>query len=216
MTTSELRRRFPSVLTSGLAVIGQHRRAFVVLNIAYLGMFLVGVLATAVIPELRPGGLGAIQGGPEAGGLGAVIADAYRSGNIAIAAVVTLVVNLVFASLVQTTVPTLVIPFLGVALTLVRGLSWGVLFTPIGAPDALFLVHWVTLLIEGAAYVVVGFAAWVQGRYFLQPRRFGFDSRRAGYVGGLLATAKLYVPVAVLLVIGAIYEAITVILVIAR
>lgn len=178
-------------------------------------MFLLGILATALIPELRPGGLGAIHGGPESTGLGTVIADAYRSGNIAIASIVTFAVNLFFASLLQTTLPTLVIPFLGVALTLLRGLSWGVLFTPVGAPDALFLVHWVTLLLEGAAYVVVGFAAWVQARYFLQPKRFGFGTRRAGYVGGLLATAKLYVPVVVLLVVGAVYEAITVILVIA-
>lgn len=192
-------------------LIREDRRAFLVLNLAYLGLFGLGILATVVIPELRPGGLGALQGEPGTGGLGAVIGDAYRSGNVAIAALVTFGVNLLSASLLQTTVPSLVIPFLGVALTLARGLSWGVLFTPVGAEDPTFLIHWVTLAIEGAAYVVVGFAAWVHGRMFLQPRRYGFATRRAGYVGGLAATLKLYVLVIVLLVIGALYEAITVI-----
>ncbi|WP_284232440.1 hypothetical protein [Arenivirga flava] len=71
-----------------------------------------------------------------------------------------------------------------------------------------------TLLIEGAAYVLVAFAAWVQGRMFLQPRRYGLTSRRAGYVGGVKSTLKLYLPIIALLVIGAIYEAVSVIFVI--
>lgn len=192
-----------------------HRRALLVLATAYLVAFLLGILATALIPELRPGGLGALQGDPAAPGIGTLIADAYRSGNVAFAAAVTLAVNLFSASLLQTTLPSLVVPFLGVALTVVRGLSWGVLFTPVGAEDPRFLIHWVTLAIEGAAYVVVGLAAWIQGRYFLQARRFGYRTRREGYVGGLLATAKLYLVVVALLVIGALYEAVTVIYLIA-
>ncbi|PJJ73658.1 hypothetical protein CLV46_3253 [Diaminobutyricimonas aerilata] len=202
------------VVRDVVALIRSHRRAFVALNLGYLGMFGLGILATALVPELRPGGLGAV-GDPGAGGLGGLIADSYRSGNVALAAVVTLGVNLLSASLLQTTLPTLIVPFLGVVSTLVRGLSWGVLFTPVGAHDALFLVHWVTLAIEGAAYVVVGFAAWVHGRFLLQPQRHGFATRRAGYVGGLLATAKLYALVVALLIIGALYEAITVIFLIA-
>lgn len=194
-----------------IAILREHRRAFVVLSLAYVGLFGVGILATAVFPELRPGGLGALQGDPGAGGLGAVIGDAYRSGNVALAAVVTLGVNLLSASLLQTTLPSLVIPFVGVAITMLRGLSWGVLFTPVGADDATFLIHWVTLAIEGTAYVVVGFASWVHARTFLQPGRYGFENRRAGYVGGLVATLKLYALVTVLLVIGAVYEAVTVI-----
>lgn len=202
-----------SVMRSALAIIQEHRRAFIVLNVAYLAAFGAGILATVLVPELRPGDLGALQGDPSAPGLGSVIADAYRSGNVAIAALVTLGVNLITASLLQTTLPSLIVPFLGVAITLLRGLSWGVLFTPVGKEDATFLVHWVTLFIEGAAYALVGFAAWVQGRMFLRPQRYGLPNRRAGYVGGLRATLKLYVPILALLVIGAIYEAISVIFV---
>lgn len=203
------------ILRQPLDVMRAHSRALLALSLGYAALFGLGILITVLVPELRPGGLGALQGESGGGGLGTVIGDAYRSGNVLVAAAVTLAVNLLFASMLQTTLPTLIIPFLGVALTLLRGLSWGILFSPAGAQDASFLIHWVTLLIEGAAYVLVGFAAWVQGRLFLQPKKFGFASHRAGYVGGLVATAKLYIPVFILLVIGAVYEAVSVIFFIA-
>ncbi|GMA28865.1 hypothetical protein [Arenivirga flava] len=114
-----------SVLRSAFAIIQERRKAFIVLNLAYVAMFGIGILATVIVPELRLGSLGALQGDASASGLGTVIADAYRSGNVAIAALVTLGVNLVTASLLQTTLPSLVIPFLGVVVTMLRGLSWG-------------------------------------------------------------------------------------------
>ena len=200
---------------SPIPVVRAHRRALGVLAAVSFGAFLVGVLATLFVPELRPGGLGAIQGSAGTPGVGSLVGDAYRSGNVAVAAAVTLAVNLFLASLLQTTLPTLIVPFLGVVITVLRSLFWGVLFTPFGAEDPHFLVHWVTLVIEGAAYLVVAFAAWVQGRYFVQPQRFGFATRRAGYLAGLKATSRLYILVIVLLVVGAIYEAVTVIHVIA-
>ncbi len=204
-----------SLFSTALTVIREHRRALLTIGLLYVVLFGVGVLTTAIVPELRPGGLGGLSGGAEATGLSAVITDAYRSGNIALAALVTLAVNLLSASLLQTTLPTLIVPFLGVAITLGRGLSWGVLFSPVGADDPGLALHYVTLVIEGAAYVLVGFAAWVHGRRFLQPRRFGLATRREGYVAGLRSTVALYLWVLALLVIGAIYEAVTVILFIA-
>ena len=200
-----------SLVSTALAVIREHRRALLTIGLLYVALFGVGVLATALIPELRPGGLDGLGGDAPATGLSALITDSYRSGNIALAALVTLGVNLISASLLQTTLPTLIVPFLGVAITLVRGLSWGVLFSPVGADDPGLALHYVTLILEGAAYVLVGFAAWVHGRRFVQFRRYGFASRREGYVAGLRATLSIYVGVFVLLVVGAIYEAVTVI-----
>lgn len=202
---------FSSIISSIRGTLGTHRRALLALTAISLGAFLLGILATALVPELRPGSLGALQGETGTPGVGTVITDAYRSGNVLIAAVVTLVVNLVLASLLQTTLPSLIVPFLGVGITVLRALSWGVLFTPVGAEDLRFLIHWVTLAIEGSAYLVVGFAAWVHGRYVLAPQHFGFPTRRAGYVAGLAVTAKLYLLVLALLVVGAVYEAVTVI-----
>lgn len=204
-----------NLLTAPASLIRDHRRSFIALAATYISLFAVGVLVTVVVSELRPGGLGSLGGGATTTGLGQIITDAYRSENVALAALVTLAVNLFSASLLQTTIPTLIVPFIGVVITMVRGLSWGVLFSPVGADDSAFLIHYVTLLIEGAAYVLVGFASWVQARMFLQPSRYGFSSRRAGYVGGLVATLQVYVWVVGLLIVGAIYEAVTVIYLIA-
>ncbi|GAA0228633.1 hypothetical protein [Cryptosporangium japonicum] len=193
----------------------EHRRALVVIALVNLALFLAGVLLTVLVPETRPGGLGQLHGEPDTPGLGTLVAEAYRSENVAWAATVTFLVNLVLASMLQTTLPSLVVPFLGVVVTAVRIFSWGVLFTPAGQEDAAFLFHYVTLLIEGAAYVLVAFATWVQARRFLQPRRYGLAGHGAGYVAGLRATARIYVWVVVLLVIGAIYEAFSVIYLVA-
>ena len=195
--------------------VREHRRALVVLGLVNLALFLAGVLLTVLVPELRPGGIGQLHGEPDTPGLGTLVADAYRSENVIWAAAVTFVVNLVLASMLQTTLPSLIVPFVGVVITAVRIFSWGILFTPAGQDDATFLFHYVTLLIEGAAYVLVAFASWVQARRFLQPRRFGLPNHRAGYVAGLRATGRLYVWVVVLLLIGAIYEAFSVIYIVA-
>lgn len=45
----------------------------------------------------------------------------------------------------------------------------------------------------------------------VQPQRFGLPTRRAGWLAGLWATASLYLWVVVLLIVGALYEAVTVI-----
>lgn len=198
-----------------MALIREHRIALLAINLGYFGLFGLGILSTALVTELQPGGLGALEAEGGNSGVGAAIAESYRSENVLLALVVTFLVNLILASVLQTTIPSFIIPFLGVAITLFRGYTWGVLFSPIGTDDASFLIHWVTLLIEGEAYVFVGLASWVQSRYWVQAKRFGFANWRRGWLGGLVVTAKLYVPVILLLLIGAIYEAITVILFIA-
>lgn len=199
----------------GFAVARFDRHALVILSAATLAAFGLGIFATALVPELRPGGLGALDASSSGSGIGWLIADSYRSGNVVYAAAITFAYNLIFASILQTTLPSLIAPMLGVVITIVRSVSWGILFTPIGANDPSFLVHWVTLLIEGAAYVLVGFAAYVQGRMFLTPNRYSLATRKQGYLAGIRASLRVYSWVALLLLIGAIYEAVTVIFIIA-
>jgi hypothetical protein len=141
-------------------------------------------------------------------------ADAYASGNVVLAAALTFLVNLLVAAVLTTTVPSLVVPFAGAAVTLYRAAQWGVLFAPIG-PDALAVVpHLLTLVVEGQAYVVATFAAWVHARKFLLHRRSGFATRWAGYRAGLRDTLRLYPLVVLLLAVGAIYEAVELIVVV--
>lgn len=193
----------------------RHRVALVVIAGLSLTMFGLGILTTAFVPELRHGGLDAIGTDSISPGLSDLFDELFRTRNVAMTAAVIFGVNLVTVAILQTTVPSLIIPVVGILITLARAYTWGIIFTPLGESDPSFLVHWVTLLIEGGAYTLVAFAAWVQARMFLQPRRHGIPTHGRGYVHGLLATLNIYTWVVLLLVIGAIYEAVTVIYVLA-
>lgn len=198
-----------NLLRGGLEIMRTERRALVIMSISYLALFGIGILLTALVPDLR--GDSAPSGGELSPGMAEFFAATFASKNVALTALAVFGVNFLAISVIQTTIPSLIIPFIGVLLTGYRFLQWGVIFTPIGEEDPSFLVHWVTLLIEGGAYALVAFAAYVHGRMFLQPSRYGIEGRGRGYVEGLKATGKIYIWVFLLLVIGALYESITLI-----
>ena len=64
-----------------------------------------------------------------------------------------------------------------------------------------------TLLIEGQAYILVMLAIYVHGRAFLQPQAFGIQDQLHGYLEGFRRTGWIYLLVALLLAIAAVYEA---------
>ena len=90
----------------------------------------------------------------------------------------------------------------------------GVLFAPIGTNPITLIPHSLTLLIEGQAYVLAAFAAYVQGRMFLWPQRHGSHTDAKmhweGYKAGVQATCRLYALVILTLLAGAIYEGVEV------
>ncbi|WP_025859227.1 stage II sporulation protein M [Pseudomonas sp. CHM02] len=197
-------------LHSAFALIQQHRRAFIVLNLAFYGLFAVMMLVTALTPELHGVFEPNIDKAFAEPGLFKMAGDIYASKNLPLAMAITFLVNLGVA-VGMTTLPSLLIPFAGIALTLYRGFLWGVMFSPIGADRATLIPHSLTLLIEGQAYVLAAFAVYVQGRMWLWPHRYGLGSRWDGYKAGVRATGRLYLLVTLALLIGAVYEALEVI-----
>ena len=198
-----------SLLRSSLDVLRTDRRALIVLSSVYLGLFGLGILVSALAPD--EAFVADPAGGELSPGMAEFFEATFASKNVALTALAVFGVNFFAISVIQTTIPSFIIPFVGVLLTGFRLFMWGIIFTPIGEEDPSFLVHWVTLLIEGAAYVLVAFAAWVHGRMFLQPSRYGIEGRGRGYLEGLKATGKIYIWVFILLVIGALYESVTLI-----
>jgi hypothetical protein len=69
------------------------------------------------------------------------------------------------------------------------------------------LPHYLTLVLEGQGYILAMLAVYLQGRWVLQPR----GSRAAAFRVGLRQTQALYLPISIILAIGALYEAIEVI-----
>ncbi|WP_186172358.1 MULTISPECIES: stage II sporulation protein M [Burkholderiaceae] len=194
------------LLREALSIIRTHKNAYLLINVAFYGLLIVMMAATCGWPELQAQFKPGTQAAFDQPGLFKTVGELYASRNLLLAMALTFGVNLIVASLLLITLPSLILPFIGIAMALFRAYMWGVNFAPTG-PLALTLIpHSLTLLIEGQAYVLAGFAAYVQGRQFLWPARYNLLSKGAGYKAGIVSTLKIFVLIAIALAIGAVYE----------
>ena len=199
-------------LQKPLAIIKEHKKAFVACNLGFYGAVALGMLVAAFYPQLQEQYVKSVEEQFK----GTAASDAYGNGKLIQAIVLTFLINLGIGTFLSVTLPSLIIPFAGILMALFRAVLWGFLFSPI-RPDAVRLLpHWLTIVIEGQAYILAAFAAYVHGRAFLWPKRYGLKSRWAGYKSGLIDTAWLYVLIIITLIVGAIYEGIEVIYVVHR
>ena len=67
------------LLTGPVVLIKDHRRSLTVIAAAYLALFLVGILITVIVPQLRPEGLGGLASSQGATGLGQIVVSTYSS-----------------------------------------------------------------------------------------------------------------------------------------
>jgi len=205
-------------LQSALSVLGASRRAYVTLNLVYYGLVVCGMVFTAlnrsVQRELLAAVGNALTQGPLAG-----VGSAYTTGQTALAIALTFAINLVVASFISITLPSLIVPFSGMLVGLVRAVTWGLLFSPPtlavgGREAAIGLLIGILLVLEGQGYVLTMLAAWVQGRAFLSPQSVGAADRGQGYLAGIKRSLRLYMLVVLVLAIAAVYEAVVAIVII--
>ena len=199
-------------LRSAWQIVNKRRTAYVAINLGYYGLVLVGMLYVAVIdPAVQERLLADVAASLTEGPL-ATVGGAYLGGNIAAAAALTFVVNFVVGAMLTITLPSLIVPFSGVALGAYRAVLWGLLLAPTSRDLSLVMIpHSLTLVLEGQAYVLAIFAAYVHGLAFLRPQWVGAASRRQGYVVGLKMTAQVYALVLLSLAAAAVYEALEVV-----
>ena len=207
---SEPLRATNNTLRSSLAVVKEHRRAYLLLNLAYYGLMAGAMVYAAFHPDLQITLWTEVGKGFGTGPLEELV-GAYSGGQVLLAAVLTFAVNLVLGSLLYITLPSLVIPFSGLLVGVYRALLWGLLFAPSAVVGAGLLIHLPTIILEGQAYVLAMVAAYVQGMAFLRPKSVGAKSYWQGYREGIKRTARIYVLVAIVLLVAAIYEAVSVI-----
>jgi hypothetical protein len=195
-----------------LAEIRRRRRLFCSLHLVYFGLCLGGMLVIYEVPDVQGALLVAVGAQVEdgSGPLG-VAGRAYRSQNIARAAVVTLGVNFVVGSFAVITLPSVVLPGIGVLMAAWRAMLWGVLLAPtyVGLSRAMLPHSW-TLLLEGEAYILASFFALLIPLYL-------FDRQAGATVGSRYGRAILMnlrgnLLVLLVLAIAASYEAVEVIL----
>jgi hypothetical protein len=198
-------------LTAAFGIVRQHRKAFLILCAIFYGLLALAMLVTMFVPGLKP----LAKSFYDINNLGHVALiqstfSAYTSGHLLNAAALTLLVNVLVVVLL-TTLPSLIIPFIGIPAVFYRGLLWGAMFAPFGVERLILVPHFPTVLIEGLADVFAAFAAYVHGVMVLRPERYGFASRGEAYRKALVAVARIYLIVVSILAIAALYEAFEVI-----
>lgn len=199
------------LVRNAIAIVRSHSRAYAVLNIAYYGLVALSMLIVTSHPEVQALlTQSVLEGFSE--GLFARVAGAYVDGDVLTAAALTFLVNLFLGSVVVLLLPSLLIPFAGVAGGAVRAVLWGLLLAPT-TPElqAGMIPHSLTLLLEGQGYILAILAAWVLGRAFVSPSSVGATRWLQGYGIGLRKALSIYVLVAIVLAISAVYEALEVI-----
>src|SRR5690606_18473736 len=117
-------------------------------------------------------------------------------------------VNVVTVAVLRTLLPSMIVPFAGVAVFAHKAYETGVVLAPVDATVAkLMIPHSLTLVIEFQAYALVMLGAYLLGKAWLRPAAVGAPDRRRGYLRGLQQAGWLTLPALALFVIGAIYEA---------
>jgi hypothetical protein len=183
-------------------IVRNDLRAYLVLNLVMYGAAVAGFVTALVFPELNAARVTALQDDGTAD-LVVSLLD-----NVWLFALVILAVNTLTVGALLIVLPSLVVPFAGIAFFAYKAVETGVTLAPADGTGWVILIpHSLTFLVEFQAYVLLVLGAHLLGRSWLRPATVGAQSRRQGYVRGLRQLGWLSLPALALLVIGAIYEA---------
>jgi hypothetical protein len=190
------------LLRPTFTLVRENLGAYLVMNAVMYGLCLVGMTTALAFPALTAARGAALQ---EDGTADLVVS---LLGNVWLFALTIFAVNTVTVALAMILLPSLVVPFAGIALAGYQAVQFGLSLAPVDDTVATMLIpHSLTMLIEFQAYVLVMFAGYLIGRAWLRPQAVGAGSRRQGYVLGLRQARRLGVPALALFVVGAVYEA---------
>ena len=197
---------------SAWGLVRANRTAYIILNALYYGTVLIFMVVAAFNRPIQDMLLDSVGQAFMTGPLAAV-GSAYVNAEVLKAIALTFFVNLVIGSLLYITIPSLIIPYIGIAIGIYRAILWGLLFYP-GHPDIqmIMIPHSITMVLEGQAYILAMFGAFLQGTAFLFPKKVGLVRHGEGYKDGLNRTGKIYILVVVTLLIAAIYEVVEVVI----
>ena len=199
------------LLRPSFQIIRAHLGAYLALNGVVYGLLLLGMGAALAFPELNA----AMITDQEEDGTAALVTALL--GNARLFALTILAVNVLTVALALILLPSMVVPFAGIALFAHKAFTMGVVLAPMDATVAKTLIpHSLTILIELQAYVLVVLGAYLLGRAWLRPRTVGAATRREGYVHGLRQVGRLVPPAMALFVVGALYEALSLIHIVPR
>ncbi|WP_221583820.1 stage II sporulation protein M [Microbacterium sp. G2-8] len=183
-------------------LIGENRRAYLLINAAAYGLGLLGFALGLAFPELVAARTTAMVDD----GTADLVTRLVNFPPLF--AVTILAVNVLRLSLLTIVLPSLIIPFAGLVLFGYWSVQTGITLAPTDAAGWVALIpHALTILIEFQAYILLALGAYRLGAHWLFPHSSGAPTRRQGYLRGLRETGLLALPALMLLVIGALWEA---------
>jgi hypothetical protein len=202
----------PSFLAGPLLEIRARPRLIWGVHIVYFGLVIAGSLLVYRFADVQAILLGNVQKLLSTGNnpLG-VAGEAYRSGNIPRAALVTFVVNFFLGSLAYLTMTSIVLPGSAIFFASLRALMWGLLLAPTMETLAYqMLPHSLTMVLEGEGYILAAFFGLLIPIHIFQSSLGGNPLTRFGRA--ILLNFKAQFWIALVLIVAAVYEATEVIL----
>jgi len=192
------------LLRAPLQILRTHRRAYLLANLVFYGLVLGGFALGLAVPELAAGRAEGLETDGTADLVGRLLS------NVWLFAAMILGVNTITVGLASIVLPSLVIPFLGIAVFAYRAVVIGVTLAPTDQSTWIVLIpHSLTLVIEFQAYILLVLGAYLLGRAWVTPSFVEETSRVRAYGTGLRLLGVLALTALALLVVGALYEAFT-------
>ncbi|HYP44594.1 MAG TPA: hypothetical protein VEQ66_05300 [Propionibacteriaceae bacterium] len=183
-------------------IIRANAPAYLTMNVFVYGLLAVGFVVGVTFPELRVARQTALEEDGTAGLVLSLLATPW------LFALTIFAVNTLTVAVAQILLPSLIVPFAGIAVFAYRAFILGLTLAPIDRANAIALIpHSLTILIEFQAYVLLMLGAYLLGRAWLRPRLAHAPTRRRGYLHGLRQVGWLSLPASALFVVGALYEA---------
>ena len=187
-----------------LQILRTHRRAYLLANLVFYGLVLGGFALGLAVPELAAGRAEGLETDGTADLVGRLLS------NVWLFAAMILGLNTITVGLASIVLPSLVIPFLGIAVFAYRAVVIGVTLAPTDQSTWIVLIpHSLTLVIEFQAYILLVLGAYLLGRAWITPSFVEETSRVRAYGTGLRLLGVLALTALALLVVGAVYEAFT-------
>lgn len=197
-----------SLLGDAFRILGRDRRGYVATNIVFFVSIVLGMEVGISNPELQEE-LTKRIGDAFLGGATWHIISMLQSGNWISAILSIFVLNLFLGSLVYLTLPGIIF-FAGVPLLLsLRGVIWGIVYSPTSSELARLLLFAIpTMVLEGEAYCLIGYASFKAGKSWLLPHKVDQLSlgRRAAFGNALSELLRVYTLAVLVLLLAAVVE----------
>ena len=192
-------------------IIRANLRAYLVMNAIAYGVFLIGMGVALAFPELNAAQVGSQEDDGTADLVGTLLSNPWLFGLTIFA------VNVLTVAALRILLPSMVVPFAGIVLFVYKAYETGVILAPVDETIATLMIpHSLTLVIEFQAYALFMLGAYLLGKAWLFPATVDAPNRRQGYLRGLQQVGSLSLPALALLVIGAIWEAFSLVYIVPR